>query len=260
MVDNDQNNDEYKFAEYDAMDHDPMGEMEPGLGNSLSQDDAPPKKDIKRNALIAVGLIILAMLLYKLIGYLFFSEKTEPVVATIPPMTQTNIQPETPKVVTPVPVQPVVTVDDVDLKRRVSALEVSQQNIRSEVSNLSQQVVTLNNNVTTITNQLASLNEVITNLSNQMAKQSDEISMLIARSQPKRVIKPVVRQIRQPVIYYLKAVIPGRAWLIGTNGSTLTVREGTKITGYGSVRLIDAMQGRVLTSSGRVIRFSQEDS
>jgi len=75
MVDNDQNNDEYKFAEYDAMDHDPMGEMEPGLGNSLSQDDAPPKKDIKRNALIAVGLIILAMLLYKLIGYLFFSEK-----------------------------------------------------------------------------------------------------------------------------------------------------------------------------------------
>ncbi|HAF87135.1 MAG TPA: type IV secretion protein IcmG, partial [Legionellales bacterium] len=60
--------------------------------------------------------------------------------------------------------------------------------------------------------------------------------------------------------YYIKAVIPGRAWLIAANGSTLTVSEGTNIKGYGMVKLIDSTQGRILTSSGRVIRFSQQDS
>jgi intracellular multiplication protein IcmG len=32
------------------------------------------------------------------------------------------------------------------------------------------------------------------------------------------------------------------------------------LPGYGTVKYIDASQGMVLTSSGRVIRFSQDDS
>jgi len=63
-----------------------------------------------------------------------------------------------------------------------------------------------------------------------------------------------------PAQYFLQAIIPGRAWLISTNGDTVTVREGTRISSYGVVRFIDAKRGRVLTSSGQVIRFSQEDS
>ena len=62
------------------------------------------------------------------------------------------------------------------------------------------------------------------------------------------------------MLYYIQAVIPGRAWLIATNGSTLTVREGSTIPGYGIVRKIDPNLGKVFMSTGKVIRFSQLDS
>ena len=58
----------------------------------------------------------------------------------------------------------------------------------------------------------------------------------------------------------MQAVIPGRAWLIANNGSTITVREGTPIPGYGIAKIIDPIKGRVMTSSGKEIRFSQDDS
>lgn len=60
--------------------------------------------------------------------------------------------------------------------------------------------------------------------------------------------------------YFVKAVIPGRAWLIGENGSTLTVRKGSIIPGYGVVTMVDVSQGRVLTNSGKIITFGQNDS
>ena len=58
----------------------------------------------------------------------------------------------------------------------------------------------------------------------------------------------------------LQAIIAGRAWLVCSNGETLTVRQGTQVYNYGEVRYIDAISGQVLTSSGQTITFSQEDS
>ena len=268
MADNYQN-DEYKFVELDALDNDTMGDMESGTKeNSSSFGKEPvPKKNVNRNALVAVVIIVTLMMAYKLFGYLYFAtkEKPVPVKNNPPPITQVTPPPidTTPTIVTTVPtqtIQPTVTVNNSDLTRKVSAIEISQQSVRSEVSSVSQQVGSVNSNINNLNNQIANLNQVIGNLSNQMAKQSEEINVLMSRSQPKRVIKPVHQAIIKPIVYYLQAVIPGRAWLIGTNGSTLTVREGTKIAGYGMVKLIDSIQGRVVTSSGQVIRFSQEDS
>lgn len=267
MADNDQNNDEYKFAELDSLDNDPMDDSDSGLKKTYASESgvSSDKKNIKRNALIAVGVVVFLMLMYKFIGPMFFSEKSESVPKqTPPPLTQvTPSQPVQTTTVTPVPVQqvqPVVTESDPDLKKKVAAIEISQQSVRSELSNLSDQVNTISSNMNNLNNQIANLNQVIGNLSTQLARQSEEIGVLMARSQPKQ-IRPVVRRATQPrLTYNIQAVIPGRAWLIASNGSTITVREGTKIAGYGVVKLIDSMQGRILTSSGQVIRFSQEDS
>lgn len=166
-------------------------------------------------------------------------------------------------VVTPVPteaIQPVVSEDYSDVSKRVAAMELSQQSVRDEVSSMNQQVITVNNNVNNLNSQIANLNQVITNLSTQLTKQSEEIDRLMVKNQPKRVVRRIIKIHNPSLYYYIQAVIPGRAWLIATNGSTLTVREGTKIPGYGMVKLIDPLQGRVITSSGQVIRFSQEDS
>jgi intracellular multiplication protein IcmG len=134
-----------------------------------------------------------------------------------------------------------------------------QQSLRNEMTALSSQVNSINNNLNTMNTQISKMNQVIESLTTQVAKQSEVINVLMVRAKPKKVVS-VQRPVAQPVIYFLQAVIPGRAWLIGTNGSTLTVREGSKVPGYGVVKLIDSLQGRVLTSSGQVIRFSQEDS
>ncbi|MDI1352280.1 MAG: type IVB secretion system protein IcmG/DotF, partial [bacterium] len=262
---------EYKFAELDALENDPMNEMgEPSLqpgSAAISHNRVAEKKDIKRNALIVIGLIIFAMVMYKLLGYLFFSTKTVSVAkTTTTPAAQVATQPTAIQPIQPsIPVQPtvqpvVVTENSSDLNNKVSAIELAQQSVRSEVGSMSQQVDNVNTNVTNLNNQIASLNQTISTLSNQLAKQSEEINLLMARTQPKKIVKPAIRQSVAQVNYYIQAVIPGRAWLIGSNGSTLTVREGTKISGYGMVKLIDSMQGRVITSSGRVIKFSQEDS
>lgn len=265
MADNDPNNDEYTFSEFDSLDNDPL---DPGAGKTPETrfNQSEPKKDIKRNALIALGLIIFAILMYQLIGYLFFSTKEPVEQASITPINTQNITPSTtttaPAKIIPVQQVPATVIaSDDGLKQKVTAIELSQQGVRNEVNSVSQQVSAVNNNVSNLNTQIENLNQVITNLSNQLAKQSDEISVLMARTQPRPIKKTIVKRPAMPAVsYYLQAVIPGRAWLIGTNGSTLTVREGTIITGYGTVKLIDSLQGRVLTSSGRVIRFSQADS
>lgn len=266
MADDDQNNDEYKFSELDAVDNDPLSnsgdEFNPDAGGQGQHSD---RKDIKRNALIAVGLVIFAMVMYKFIGSFFHKSNDQVAKTAITPITTAVAPAVKPAPVSPPPVKvaepmpPVTPAVDNELKQKVSAIELSEQTIRAEVTSVGDQVLTVNNNINSLNTQLSALNQVITDLSNQVAKQSQELNALRACAQPKK-IKPKIRIHVERVIYYLKAVIPGRAWLIGSNGSTLTVREGTKIAGYGTVKLIDSMQGRVLTSSGQIIRFSQEDS
>jgi intracellular multiplication protein IcmG len=50
----------------------------------------------------------------------------------------------------------------------------------------------------------------------------------------------------------LRAVIPGRAWLVDTQGRTYTVTQGDLVGNFGKVVQIDADAGRVITSSGYV--------
>lgn len=265
MVDNNQNNDEYQFTEMDSYDNDSMNEMNENTNPSYEHLERLPKKNIKRNALLTIGVIILVMVLYKLIGYLFFSGKNDTVSTTVPATPVTQVTTAAPSSVIPAPEpqptqQPLVS--DSSLGQKVAAMEVSQDSVKAEVNSLNQQISTMDSNINNLNNQITNLNQMISNLSNQLAKQSDEMSMLLTRFQPKPIHKQVVRH-RTPVEsirYYLQAIIPGRAWLIGSNGSTITVREGTKINGYGVVKLIDSIQGLVVTSSGRVIKFSQEDS
>ncbi len=61
-------------------------------------------------------------------------------------------------------------------------------------------------------------------------------------------------------VYYLKAVVPRRAWLQTTQGDTLTVQVGDRLKGYGTVEFIDPSEGTVTTSSHKIIHFSANDN
>ncbi|WP_133134861.1 type IVB secretion system protein IcmG/DotF [Legionella nautarum] len=270
MADNEYN-DEYQFADLDSMGSDHLGDEEPIAGGEDPGGKQPRQgKNILRNALIAVILIVLAMLGYKFFASYWANRKAadETIVPTITTTTQSTPPVETPPVQAVQPAAaPVETpppqpkVDNSQVTQKLSDLEISQQNVRSEVNSVNSQLGGINSNVNDLSEKIASLNREISVLANKVDQQSNQIAILTERTKPKP--PPVRTVVTKPItipIYYIQAVIPGRAWLIAPNGSTLTVREGTQITGYGVIKLIDPNQGRILTSSGRVIRFSQQDS
>ncbi|MDP1602319.1 MAG: type IVB secretion system protein IcmG/DotF [Legionella sp.] len=262
MADNN-NEDEYQFADLDI---DP-GSMDADDNISKPADisDYPPgseRTDVKRNALIVIVLIIVAMLVYKFMGS-FFSKKTTTVessITTTPPIVPKPVI-EQPIVQAPVPVVQPPTDDMVQINQKLGSIDMNDQNIRSDLSNVNNQLNTINDGINNLNTKVSNLTTTLTTLSDKLEQQANELSRLLAaRQKPVRPHHVVRRVIRPSIVYYIQAVIPGRAWLISTNGSTLTVREGTNIAGYGIVKLIDPNQGRVVTSSGRVIRFSQQDS
>lgn len=267
MADKDQYNDEYQFADLDAMTPDTGDEGDVMAADPISSEEPQSvgpsdTNNVKRNALIVVALVILIMIIYKFVGSIF-SDKNTPVKATTPTVTvpapaAVQVRPLTSPVATPAPVTSEPNVD-VQISQKLSAIEVSQQSMRTDVSSVSSQIGGINTNLNTLVAKIAELDGIISNLSAKLDDQARVIEQLTARRQAKKVHYAPRKAAHYPK-YYIQAVIPGRAWLIATNGATLTVREGTIIAGYGMVKLIDPNQGRIITSSGQVIRFSQEDS
>jgi intracellular multiplication protein IcmG len=263
MADNDQYNDEYQFADLDAMhpDSEDASASPSAEGTSTSGETRTGALDhhtIKRNGLIVIVLLVSAIVIYKFVGS--FSADKKVAVNTSAPVVAPVVQPPVqPQAVMPVPVVPLPAVDT-KVSQELSALDSAQQSMRADVSTLSDQLGALSNNVNAMVAKMSELNGAIASLSAKVDEQSHELEQLtIRREEAKRVHHGVLKGPRYPR-YYIQAVIPGRAWLIATNGATLTVREGTVIAGYGMVKLIDPNQGRVSTSSGQVIRFSQDDS
>ncbi|WED43627.1 type IVB secretion system protein IcmG/DotF [Legionella cardiaca] len=276
MADEDKNEygDEYQFSDLDVISPDSAEEEQAKTTPAAKKDINP---NFKRNAIVAVVVIVVAMLAYKFLGPLFTkkpqsTDNVPSLTATTPPpqpIEQPQPQPVTPAEQPPtaqtaVPAieqqqTPTPTTDDSQITQRLSALEVSQQNLRSEVDSMNSQLATINTNMNELAQKIAQLNQTLTVIVTRVEEQSKQIAVITVRAKPKPVAKVVIKT-PPPPSYFIQAIIPGRAWLIAQNGSTITVREGTPIVGYGVVRLIDSRQGRVLTSSGRVIRFSQQDS
>lgn len=266
MIDNDQNNEEYKLDDLDLLASEPEDQLQPEV-DALSTSSEPVSDNptpfwqnpTLRNGVIAVGCLVLLVMCYQLISS-FFSSKNPaqnditPVVVMKPALHVS---------------QPVVRTfpdtqtDTSKLDKQLLAIVQDQSVMSSNIQTINGQMTTVSSSVSDIATKITELNNTILAMNEKMDAQSREIERLVAvkakkRSMPGRKMNGVGHE--GPQIYSLQAVIPGRAWIMSNNGATLTVREGTTIAGYGVVKLIDPQQGRVVTSSGRTIRFSQIDS
>lgn len=253
MADKDKPSDEYQYSDLDSSENEFMGEKEP----ESPKQDASNTNHVRRNALIVVAVVVVLFVLYRF----FAPSSKEPVKPAIPPVAQTPSAPVQPTPAPAVAQQPLRVNSEADeqLKKTVSTIEINQQGMRSDITSLNGQVQSLNTKLEELAAQINRLNQALSAVSNQVAKQSQDMNTLMVKAAPKKPSAKLKPQMPQ-ITYNIQAVIPGRAWLIGSNGSILTVREGIRIRGYGLVQLIDPMQGRVVTSSGKVIRFSPEDS
>jgi intracellular multiplication protein IcmG len=270
--------DEYQFADLDANPDAMENTTEQGGEPKPFDEEVPPsenKVNVRRNALIAVGCLVLLILIYKVISSIFSTQA--PAIKTVAAPTvevsssakdelpsveafQQMSAPNTPSSTAQPVTQPASNIN-AQVETQLSSMSANQQNMQTQVTAINNQLVVVNNNVNAMMEKMVELNRTIARLTTQVDTQYRVIEQITIRMQPKKPKHMPHNTNNLPLTkYYLQAVIPGRAWLIGTNGTTLSVREGTPVNGYGMVKLIDPTQGRVLTSSGKEIRFSQDDS
>lgn len=229
----------------------------------------PLIEKVKQNFMLRISLIFIVVLLFTVMIYRCtanpLATKINEKMTSIPlKHAITTVSSKPIEVIEVVAVKPKVMTQVPSVSNQYSDSSKSQSNLQAQVDALSMQVSNLNANINniaasirTVSNQLSQLEETVSNESRVSAGLSHQIKQL----RPQK--KMTTAHTRMPVHivqYYLQAVIPGRAWLRSSDGDTFTVSQGTSLPQYGVVRYIDALHGRVLTSSGQVIKFSQADS
>ena len=217
-----------------------------------------------RIALIVILVLLITVLLYRCSANPL-AEKTTEKIAAIP--VQHTIS-KSQEVI--VPSVPAVTLRSQSsysgsgmTEDQFQRLEKVNSDLQSQVRDLSSQMSNLRSNADTTTASLKLVAEQLSQLVATIGNEAQKSAVLAEQIQQQQKnpfgatrMEAVVPQIQCA----LQAIIAGRAWLVCSNGETLTVRQGTQVYNYGEVRYIDAISGQVLTSSGQTITFSQEDS
>lgn len=136
----------------------------------------------------------------------------------------------------------------------------------NRLDHLAQGQVELQSALQSLDSQLSSMQTTLVNLSSQLTQVNDEVQSLHAaqetliQNQTKPVKKITVNKKEVPkTIYYVRAIIPGRAWVTTQEGSTLTLGVSDKVAGYGIVDAINPEQGTVTFNSGAIIGYSPDD-
>jgi len=194
----------------------------------------------KRIILIVVGAGIVA-LGFKLLGPTREKLPTPVPVATAP-VSVSNAPPA------PLPVP---SVDQMQTQNNL-------QNMASNISDNKSAVQSLQNDVANLKSSLGDLQATQTQMSNTLAamarQQADLAEKLKPPPKPKVQTPPIT-----PITYSLRAIIPGRAWIDGSNGNSLSVTTGDSIPQYGIITQIDPESGTLATSSGKTITFNNND-
>lgn len=263
------NTDEYHYDDLGTYESEfQTEETLPETDSETVPDNSMLSNPVIRNALIAVVVVIVLMAGYKIYTWFSAPKPTQKVVAAVKPVETTlpKIQTIPQPAAEPPPAQMVqAPKPDAEVQQKLSNLESNQQSIQSNLSVVEGQMNNVSSTVTQLNQKLESLTQTLDALNQKIDRQSQELVVLNERTKPKIKPKPVVIHVKQkpkapPPVYYIQALIPGRAWLTSPNGATITIRNGSRIPGYGLITLIDPRQGRIVTSSGRIIRFSPADN
>lgn len=140
------------------------------------------------------------------------------------------------------------------VQEQMAALHQNAKQNQENINQMQQELQTLRASLQQSESQQSQMNQDMTTLVNQVKKLNAEVKA----AQPKKKVKkgPVAPKL----VYYIKAIIPGRAWLINNFGQTTTVAVGNKLKQYGQVEAIDVQQGEIVTTSGKVIHYGPDDS
>jgi len=201
-----------------------------------------------------VGLLLAIFVLYKLVSWNANRKEDLQMLASQQGM-QTNVaklaQTNVPIIKEPVAVEQLKTMV-VQEGKSISQISAGEEKISGQLNKIadtfSEQQASLNN-----------LNKAIGDLTTVMAFLSKNVDEIVVNTKKpeKKIVKKVVKAPKK-IIYHVKSIIPGRAWLESTDGQTVSVRVGNLVNGS-RVGAILSRQGMVLLNSGEVIQYGTND-
>src|SRR3990167_10257229 len=155
-----------------------------------------------------------------------FGKHETPAPASVAPIsTQTVQQPATQMANIP---NLADTINQLQASNQDLATKIQQQQFQDQTNFMTMQENI--NNVNTKIQQVASKVDALSTAFYQ--QQEMERKAAYAKTQ---AVARAAAALRQQKSYFVDAVIPGRAWLKGADGSTVTVAVGTVLPGYGAV-------------------------
>jgi intracellular multiplication protein IcmG len=223
----------------------------------------------RKRVLLVVGIVLTIFIVYKLLGLVFAPGPKSTSISNIPqaPSRQAARMPASPPPVQRT--QPAASsssaaresvVELEAVKRRLQTMEQNGLRTREEIGQIANALSAVTKTLEQVDDKMSQLRVSLANLSDQFEQQKYQLSEL--KQQQQQVASKTSDVVHKPSkpVYYIQAIIPGRAWLKNTNGTTLTVSEGQTVPGNGEVRIIDPIQGRVVLSSGQIIEYSPTES
>lgn len=249
---------EYQFSE--------TGDNAGAFASTTSATNKPNiLEQIKRkNLIIALVVIGIVLGVYKLVSIFSSPSTTDSarkiapavsvatapqVISNVPPsVSKTEVAPTAPVVAAPPSPAPI----SAELNTRLNTIEERDTALQASVDKLSSQVAELQATLSNLETRLSGLNDTVQDVAGKQAQ-------MLAKAAEKR--RKAFRSHATPKpIYFVRAIVAGRAWLSTRNGGTVTVGVGHNLPGYGIVEAIDPNQGTVTTNTGAIIGYSPEDN
>lgn len=146
--------------------------------------------------------------------------------------------------------QPVVA-DQTEIQRSLASIQQD-----SDSSN--QEIVNLKNQLETMRGQMQEADETNNQLKQAMMLLLQELrnvhETMNANNGDKKSGLP-----KPKLVYAARAIVDGRAWILGSNGLAQSVTIGDPIPGYGLVTGIYPARGVITTTTGKEIRLGSND-
>lgn len=148
----------------------------------------------------------------------------------------------------------------------VVAPPVEQPNaqVESQIGRLAQVVAQNQQNLSQMQDQVDNMQTALSRANDSYQSMNDNLKALTAQLQKVQAqLAPKPKAVKAkkivPIVYNIKAIVPGRAWVMGSDGSAQSVSVGDSLPQYGRISAINADSGVVMTSSGKVIEYGSGD-
>ncbi|NCX93729.1 MAG: hypothetical protein EBX40_03525 [Gammaproteobacteria bacterium] len=141
-----------------------------------------------------------------------------------------------------------------------SSLTDNNKNIQDEVNSLKPSIASVSDQVTqtnqTLDSKVGMIETQLTNLDKKFDTYNQHlVSINHSLSKTQQQLQLILAERAEDIHQYtLRAVVPGRAWLVDNQGQTITLMAGQELKDYGKVDEINTELGYVKMSSGYVFK------